>query len=162
MTDLRNRSLKWIYANQSNYTHLLMTDMDIIGRFFPRGIKETVGYLTTVPNIGCVGFRGFFRTGGFFDPFSYKDPDSDNQHPVVTLATCMKSYYLMAHGRGLVRVGASHSGGAFANLPLPEGLGYEAVNVLGDLYLCEHISFMSGFKNNYVNTNMTYLVKSNV
>lgn len=162
MTDLRNRTLRWIYENQNMYTHLLMTDMDIIGRFFPGGIKETVGYLATVPDIGCVGFRGFFRTGGFFDPFSYKDADSENQHPAVTLATCMKSYYLMPHGKGLVRVGASHSGGAFANLPLPEGLKYEAVNVMGDLYLCEHIPFMSGFRKNYVNTNMTYLVKSNV
>jgi hypothetical protein len=162
MTYLRNRSLKWIYENQEKYTHLLLTDMDIIGRFFETGIKETVGYLASVPNVGCIGFRGFFRTGGFFDPFSYKAADSDDQHPVLTMGLCMKSYYLMPHGGGLERVGSSHSGGAFTNLPLPKGLGYEAVNVLGDFYLCEHIPFMSGFKNNYVNTNMTYLVKSNV
>lgn len=162
MTDLRNRVLKWIYSNQDKHTHLLMTDMDIIGRFFPTGIKETVGYLATVPDIGCVGFRGFFRTGGFFDPFSFKDADSENQHPMVTLGMCMKSYYLMPYARGLVRVGSSHSGGVFANLPLPRNLGYEAVNVFGDIYLCEHIPFMNGFKNNFVNTNMTYLVKSNV
>lgn len=162
MANLRNQALRWIYQNQSNYTHLLMTDMDIIGRFFAKGIKETVGYMATVPNIGFVGFRGFFRTGGFFDPFSYKDPDAESQHPALTLAMCMKSYYLMPHGKGLVKVGSSHSGGAFINLPLPDGLEYEAVNVMGDLYLCEHIPFMSKIKNNYVNTNMTYLVKSNV
>lgn len=162
MTNLRNQSLKWIYAKQHEYTHLLLTDMDIVGRFFPTGIKETVGYLASVPDIGFVGFRGFFRTGGFFDPFSYKDPDSDTQNPIMTLAMCMKSYYLMPHGKGLVKVGSSHSGGAFVNLPLREGLRYEAVNVVGDLYLCEHIPFMTAVNNNYVNTNMTYLVKSNV
>lgn len=162
MTFLRNQSLKWIYGNQKNYTHLLLTDMDIIGRFFETGIKETIGYLSSIPDVGCIGFRGFFRSGGFFDPFSYKAAECEDQHPALTMGLCMKSYYLMPYGKGLERVGSSHSGGAFANLPLPEGLKYEAVNVLGDFYLCEHIPFMSGFKKNYVNTNMTYLVKSNV
>lgn len=167
MTYLRNRSLEWIRQHQHDYDVLLTTDMDIIGRIFPTGIAETLGMLSSIKDVGFIGFRGFFRGGGFFDPFSYKGRNRVNEHPLITLASCMSSYYLMPHGEGLQPVGSSHSGGAFINLPLPRDISYEvkkaaSLPVFGDICICEHIPFQEKVANNFVNTNMTFLVKSNV
>jgi hypothetical protein len=55
----------------------------------------------------------------------------------------------------------------FANLPLPPSLKYEVQNIIDGPFglsvnLCEHIPFMEKMKTNYVNTNMSFLVKDNV
>lgn len=167
MAYLRNKVLDYVYAHQSEYTTLLMTDMDIIGRIFPTGIKETVGYLRSVKNIGFVTFRGFFPSGGFFDPYSYKGTGLLSQSKLTTLMLCMTSYFLMPSGKGLQPVVSSHSGGIFANLPLPPRLRYSCDHVVTvpfvtDVYLCEHVTLMEKVPNNFVNTNMSFLVKDNV
>ena len=168
MTYLRNRALNWVYRNQENYDMLLMTDMDIIGRIFPTGIKETVGHLHAKKGeIGFVTFRGFFPSGGFFDPFSYRGTDIFSQTNFTTLLLCMKGYYLMPSGQGMQQVSSSHSGGIFANLPLPPRLRYSCEHVLTipfvtDVHLCEHVTLMEKVPNNFVNTNMSFLVKDNV
>jgi hypothetical protein len=167
MTFLRNKVLDYVYQHQSDYNTLLMTDLDIIGRIFPYGIKETVGYLRTMKDIGFVSFRGYYRGGGFFDPYSYRGKDVFSQTPITTLMLCMKGYYNMPSGRGLEPVCSAHSGGAFINLPLPPHLRYTGKRVLSvplvsDLYLCEHITLQENVQNNFVNTNMSYLVKDHV
>jgi hypothetical protein len=167
MAFLRNKVLDYIYAHQSEYDTLLMTDLDIIGRMFPEGIKETVGYLKTMKNIGFVSFRGFHYKGGFFDPYSFRGTDFISRFSLGSLLMCMRSMYTMPSGAGLVPVVSAHSGGIFSNLPLPPRLRYSAEHVitipmLTDVYLCEHVTLMEKVPNNFVNTNMTYLVKDNV
>jgi len=167
MAILRNRILGYVYEHQSGYSTLLMTDMDIIGRWFPTGIEETVGYLRSKPGIGFVTFRGSFPTGGFFDPFSYKGEDVTGNSDISTLLFCMKSYFTMPSGRGLYPVRSSHSGGIFSNLPLPPDLEYKVRNIVDGPFgisvnLCEHIPLMETVPNNFVNTNMSFLVKDNV
>jgi hypothetical protein len=167
MAYLRNKVLEYVYKHQSEYDILLMTDLDIIGRIFPHGIKETVGYLRSTKNIGFVSFRGYFRGGGFFDPYSYRGNDIFSQTPFTTLMLCMKGYYTMPSGNGLESVSSAHSGGAFINLPLPPRLRYSGQRVLTvpfvtELYLCEHVTLQERVQNNFVNTNMTFLVKENV
>lgn len=168
MTFLRNRVLRYVYEHQGNYDMLLMTDMDIIGRIFPTGIKETVGYLIARRGeIGFVSFRGFFPSGGFFDPFSYRGTDILSQSKLTTLLFCMKGYFLVPSGKGMYPVCSSHSGGIFSNLPLPPDLRYSCEHVLTvpfvtDVHMCEHVTLMEKVPNNFVNTNMSFLVKDNV
>lgn len=167
MAYLRNKVLDYVYAHQSEYTTLLMTDMDIIGRIFPTGIKETVGYLKSVKDIGFVTFRGFFPSGGFFDPYSYKGIGFISKTKITSLMLCMSAYFLMPSGKGLQPVVSSHSGGIFSNLPLSPHLRYSCDHVLtvpfvADVYLCEHVTLMEKVPNNFVNTNMSFLVKDNV
>lgn len=167
MVYLRNRVLDYIYEHQDNYDMLLMTDMDIIGRIFPTGIQETVGYLRSKKDIGFVSFRGFFPSGGFFDPYSYKGTDIFSKSKITTLLLCMFSYFTMPSGQGLKKVVSSHSGGIFSNLPLPPHLRYSLEHVatipfVTSINLCEHITIMEKVPNNFVNTNMTFLVKDNV
>jgi hypothetical protein len=167
MVYLRNKILDYVYQHQSEYDTLLMTDMDIIGRIFPTGIKETVGYLRSTKDIGFVSFRGFFPTGGFFDPFSYRSHNPLSQTKITTLLLCMIGYFTMPSGEGLQPVSSSHSGGIFANLPLSPQLRYSVDHVVTipfvtDVNLCEHITLMEKVPNNFVNTNMSFLVKDNV
>lgn len=167
MSFLRNKALEYVYRHQKDYNTLLLTDLDIIGRIFPRGIQETVGYLRKKRDIGFVSFRGYFRGGGFFDPYAFRGKDFISQSPLGTLLMCMKGYFTMPSGKGLEPVSSAHSGGVFANLPLPPHLRYSAhhvvtVPLVTDLYLCEHITLMERVPNNFVNTNMTYLVRANV
>lgn len=167
MAILRNKVLDYVYEHQTQYTNLLITDMDIIGRWFSTGIMETIGYLSSKEGMGFVTFRGFFDTGGFFDPFSYKGTDFASKTKLTTLLLCMKGYFIVPSGKGLYPVESSHSGGVFANLPLPPSLKYEVQNIINGPFglsvnLCEHIPFMEKMKTNYVNTNMSFLVKDNV
>lgn len=167
MVFLRNKILDYVYQHQSEYDTLLMTDMDIIGRIFPTGIKETVGYLRSKPNMGFVTFRGFFSSGGFFDPFSYRSHNPLSKTKITTMLLCMIGYYTMPVGEGLQPVDSSHSGGIFANLPLRPALRYSVDHVItiplvADVNLCEHITLMEKVPNNFVNTNMSFLVQDNV
>jgi hypothetical protein len=167
MARLRNMMLDYIYRHQDKYTTLLITDMDILGRWFPTGICETVGYLRTLKKVGFITFRGYFPSGGHFDPFSFKAIQLPQKARVATLLLCMLGYFVVPVGRGLWPVASSHSGGVFANLPLKPDLSYEVENVLSlpvgiSINLCEHVSFMEKMGGNFVNTNMTYLVKDNV
>lgn len=167
MTFLRNRVLEYVYQHQSEYDVLLMTDLDIIGRIFPTGIRETVGYLKSMKDIGFVTFRGFFPSGGFFDPFSYRGTDWLSQSKFTTLLLCMKGYYTIPSGKGMYPVASSHSGGIFCKLPLAPGLSYSAEHIITlpgitSVYMCEHVSLMEKVKNNFVNTNMSFLVQDNV
>jgi hypothetical protein len=164
MTYLRNRVLEYVYQHQSEYTTLLMTDMDIIGRWFATGIRETVGYLRSNPEMGFVTFRGYYNNGGFFDPFSLKERHFLNDHPLANLLLCLKGLFAVPSGKGLYPVISSHSGGIFANLPLPPSLEYKLEDIIRipnvyTLNVCEHVSFMEGMKNNFVNTNMTFLIQ---
>lgn len=164
MTYLRNRVLGYVYRNQPAYTTLLMTDMDIIGRWFPTGIRETIGYLRSKPDMGFVTFRGYYHNGGFFDPFSLKEKHPLNDYPLANLALCLKGLVMVPSGEGLYRVISSHSGGIFSNLPLPPSLEYRLEDIirLPNIYtlnVCEHVPFMEGMENNFVNTNMTFLVQ---
>ena len=167
MVYLRNKILDYIYEHQTEYDTLLMMDMDIIGRIFPTGIKETVGYLRSKKNTGFITFRGFFPSGGFFDPFSYRSHNPLSKTRITTLLLCMIGYFTMPSGKGLQPVSSSHSGGIFANLPLPPRLRYSVDHVITvpfvtDVNLCEHITFMEKVPNNFVNTNMSFLVQDNV
>lgn len=167
MVFLRNKILDYIYQHQSEYDTLLMMDMDIIGRIFPTGIKETVGYLCSKKDIGFVTFRGFFSSGGFFDPFSYRSHNPLSKTKITTMLLCMIGYYTMPSGRGLQPVDSSHSGGIFSNLPLSPRLRYSVDHVITipfvtDVNLCEHITLMEKVPNNFVNTNMSFLVQDNV
>lgn len=167
MVYLRNRSLDYIYEHQSKYDMLLMTDMDIIGRIFPVGIQETVGYLRSMKDIGFVTFRGFFSSGGFFDPFSYRGTSIITKPRLMTFLLCMISYFTIPSGQGLKPMTSSHSGGIFSNLPLSPHLRYDLEHVVTipgvtNINLCEHITFMERVPNNFVNTNMTFLVRDNV
>jgi hypothetical protein len=70
-------------------------------------------------------------------------------------------------GEGLQPVDSSHSGGIFANLPLRPALRYSVDHVItiplvADVNLCEHITLMEKVPNNFVNTNMSFLVQDNV
>lgn len=164
MTYLRSKVLEYVYRHQSEYTTLLMTDMDIIGRWFATGIRETVGYLRSKPGIGFVTFRGYYHNGGFFDPFSLKEKHFLNDYPLANLILCMKGMFMVPSGEGLYPVISSHSGGIFANLPLPPSLEYKLEDIIRipnvyTLNVCEHVTFMEGMKNNFVNTNMTFLVQ---
>jgi len=167
MVFLRNKILDYVYQHGSEYDTLLMMDMDIIGRIFPTGIKETMGYLHSMKNIGFVTFRGFFPSGGFFDPFSYRSHNPLSKTRITTLLLCMIGYFTMPSGQGLQPVSSSHSGGVFANLPLPPNLNYSVDHVITipfvtDVNLCEHITLMEKVPNNFVNTNMSFLVQDNV
>jgi hypothetical protein len=79
----------------------------------------------------------------------------------------MIGYFTMPSGQGLQPVSSSHSGGIFANLPLPPNLNYSVDHVITipfvtDINLCEHITLMEKVPNNFVNTNMSFLVQDNV
>jgi hypothetical protein len=167
MAFLRNKVLDYVYQHQSEYDTLLTTDLDIIGRIFPEGIKETIGYLRTTKDIGFVSFRGYFNGKKFFDPYAYKGTDLLSQTSLTSLLACLVCQYNMPSGVGLKPVVSAHSGGAFANLPLPPHLRYLGKHVLTvpfvtDVYLCEHVTLLEQVKNNFINTNMTFLVKENV
>lgn len=164
MVYLRNRVLEYVYRHQSEHTTLLMTDMDIIGRWFATGVRETIGYLRSTPGMGFVTFRGYYSNGEFFDPFSLKEEHPLSEYPLANLVYCLRGLIMVPSGEGLYPVISSHSGGIFANLPLPPSLGYELEDVFSipnvyTLNVCEHITFMEKVKNNFVNTNMTFLVK---
>jgi hypothetical protein len=152
MVVLRNRVLEYIYRVQASYDYLLMSDMDIIGRIFPRGIQETVGYLTHFGDMGFISFRGYTNQRTYFDPYSYSSLDGK------TLITSVSSMINIPSNQGLYPVGSAHSGGAFANLPLKPGLKYELEKTHLGFYLCEHVTMMRQMKNNFINTNMAYLV----
>lgn len=164
MVYLRNRVLDYVYAHQDDYTTLLMTDMDIIGRWFATGIRETIGYLRSREDIGFVTFRGYYANGAFFDPFSFKECHPLFRYPLANLVYCLKPLITIPTGEGLYPVISSHSGGVFSNLPLPPSLGYELEDIISipnvyTLNVCEHVTFMEKMKGNFINTNMTFLVQ---
>lgn len=155
MVILRNRTLRFIYEHQHKHDLLLLTDMDIIGRMFPKGIRETVGYLSAYNDIGFVSFRGYTRKG-YFDPYSYTPVDT------TSMVTSFLASRFVPCNQGMFNVGSAHSGGAFANLPLKDDLSYELVKSSLGVYLCEHVTLMHKVKNNCINTNMAFMVQNHV
>lgn len=167
MVFLRNQVLSYVYANQRRHDMLLMTDMDIVGRFFEKGIQETIGYLAAHPETGFVSFRGLTPTRVFFDPYTFRGRDPLSQSALVSFLTCIRSHLVVPVGRGMYPVETCHSGGAFINLPLPRGLRYDLEHVvtipgLTSVYLCEHVTMMKKVKNNVINTNMVFLVNHHI
>jgi hypothetical protein len=157
MTLLRNRVLDYIEKHQSEYDMVLMTDMDIIGRFFPKGIRETVGYLTKFSDMGFISFRGYSDRRTYFDPYSYCPAGG-----TATLVSGLLFLIQTPSNVGLIEVSSAHSGGIFANLPLQKGLRYNLEKSSFGYYLCEHVTMMRNVKNNFINTNMAFIVQDHV
>jgi len=158
MVTLRNSVLDFIYkVKHEKNDILLMTDMDIIGRIFPTGICETLGYLTKFNNLGFVSFRGYTNRKMYFDPYSYS-PIEDSS----IISSVSSTFGKIPSNHGLFKVGSAHSGGVFANLPIREDLRYKLEKSPLGVYLCEHVTMMREMENNVINTNMAFIVKDHV
>ena len=152
MTDYRNRLLKFINNNYSEYDTVCFMDLDLDGPIDIRGVAHSFSLYDTWDSISAHGLNGISITFGlpvYYDVIAYKN--------YLSSGYISPNFYSI--GDFPYKVQSGFCGMAFYKMNIIKKVDYTPKD---DNYICEHITFHknminNGFDNIYINPNMLLL-----